>query len=114
MGNEETKGDVLHVIGDWNVKVGNEETKGTTGRFELGERNERGDRLGEFCRLNGFLITNTSFKLHARRLHTWISLDKTTRNQMRSSVRRVTTLPGADSGTDHNLNAMIITDVKSN
>ena len=70
MGNEETKGDVLHVIGDWNVKVGNEETKGTTGRFELGERNERGDRLVEFCRLNGFLITNTSFKLHAGRLHT--------------------------------------------
>ena len=46
---ETPKGDVLHVIGDWNAKVGDEETTGTTGRFGLGERNERGDRLVEFC-----------------------------------------------------------------
>lgn len=37
---ETPKGDVLHVIGDWNAKVGDEETTGTTGRFRLGERNE--------------------------------------------------------------------------
>ena len=40
VGNEETKGGVLHVIGDCNAKVGNVETTGTTGRFGLGERNE--------------------------------------------------------------------------
>ena len=46
------RGDVLYgmyVIGDWNAKVGQEETNGTTGRFGLGERNERGDQLVEFC-----------------------------------------------------------------
>ncbi|KAI0234727.1 Craniofacial development protein 2, partial [Lamellibrachia satsuma] len=105
---ETPKGDVLHVIRDWNAKVGDEETTGTTRRFGLGERNERGDRLVEFCNLNGFVIMNTFFKLQARRLYTWRSPDKVTRNQIdyimcttrwRSSVRRVTTLPGADCGT---------------
>ena len=41
------RGDVLYVIGDWNAKVGQDETNGTTGRFGLGERNERGDQLVE-------------------------------------------------------------------
>ena len=112
------RGDVLYVIGDWNAKVGQDETNGTTGRFGLGERNERGDQLVEFCSRNDFQIMNTFFKLHARRLYTWRSPDQTTRNQIdyiicktrwRSSVRRVTTLPGADCGTDHNL---LIADVK--
>ena len=106
------RGDVLYVIGDWNAKVGQDETNGTTGRFGLGERNERGDQLVEFCSRNDFQIMNTFFKLHARRLYTWRSPDQTTRNQIdyiicktrwRNSVRRVTTLPGADCGTDHNL-----------
>ncbi len=43
------RGDVLYVIGDWNAIVGQDETNGTTGRFGLGERNERGDQLVEFC-----------------------------------------------------------------
>ena len=112
------RGDVLYVIVDWNAKVGQDETNGITGRFGLGERNERGDQLIEFCSRNDFQIMNTFYKLHARRLYTWRSPDQTTRNQIdyiicktrwRSGVRRVTTLPGADCGTDHNL---LIADVK--
>ena len=61
------RGDVLYVIGDWNAKVGQDETNGTTGRFGLGERNERGDQLVEFCSRNDFQIMNTFFKLHARK-----------------------------------------------
>ena len=34
--------DVLFIIGDWNAKVGNQETPGVTGRFGLGIRNEQG------------------------------------------------------------------------
>ena len=34
--------DVLFIIGDWNVKVGNQETPGVTGKFGLGIRNEAG------------------------------------------------------------------------
>ena len=37
--------DVLFIIGDWNAKVGNQETPGVTGKFGLGVRNEAGQRL---------------------------------------------------------------------
>ena len=41
--------DVLFIIGDWNAKVGSQETPGVTGKFGLGMRNETGQRLIEFC-----------------------------------------------------------------
>ena len=41
--------DVLFIIGDWNEKVGSQETPGVTGKFGLGIRNEAGRRLIEFC-----------------------------------------------------------------
>ena len=37
--------DVLFIIGDWNAKVGSEETPGVTGKFGLGIQNEAGQRL---------------------------------------------------------------------
>ena len=40
---------VLFIIGDWNAKVGSQETPGVTGKFGLGMRNEAGQRLIEFC-----------------------------------------------------------------
>ena len=46
------KKDVLFIIGDWNAKVGNQETPGVTGKFGLGVRNEVGQRLIEFCQEN--------------------------------------------------------------
>ena len=39
------KKDVLFIIGDWNAKVGSQETPGVTGKFGLGEQNEAGQRL---------------------------------------------------------------------
>ena len=36
------KKDVLFIIGDWNAKVGSQETPGVTGRFGLGVQNEAG------------------------------------------------------------------------
>ena len=43
---------VLFIIGDWNAKVGSQETPGVTGKFGLGKRNEAGQRLIEFCQEN--------------------------------------------------------------
>ena len=43
------KKDILFIIGDWNAKVGNQETPGVTGKFDLGMGNEAGQRLTEFC-----------------------------------------------------------------
>ena len=43
------KKDILFIIGDWNAKVGSQETPGVTGKFDLGIWNEAGQRLIEFC-----------------------------------------------------------------
>ena len=43
------KKDVLFIRGDWNAKVGSQETPGVTGKFGLGIRNEAGKMLMEFC-----------------------------------------------------------------
>ena len=44
--------DVLFIIGDWNAKVGSQETPGVTGKFGLGVQNEAGQKLIEFCQEN--------------------------------------------------------------
>ena len=41
------KKDVIFIIGDWNAKVGSQETPGVTGKFGLGVPNEAGQRLIE-------------------------------------------------------------------
>ena len=69
------KKDVLFIIGDWNAKVGSQETPGVTGKFGLGMQNEAGQRLIEFCQENALLIANTLFQQHKRRLYTWTSPD---------------------------------------
>ena len=58
---------VLFIIGDWNAKVGSQETPGVTGKFGLGMWNETGQRLIEFCQENALLIANTLFQQHKRR-----------------------------------------------
>ena len=64
---------VLFIIGDWNAKVGSQETPGVTGKFGLGIQNEAGQRLIEFCQENALVITNTLFQQHKRRLYTCTS-----------------------------------------
>ena len=44
------KKDVLFITGDWNAKVGSQETSGVTGKFGLGVQNEAGQRLIEFAK----------------------------------------------------------------
>ena len=44
------KKDVLFITGDWNAKVGSQETRGVTGKFGLGIWNEAGQRLIEFAK----------------------------------------------------------------
>ena len=61
--------DVLFNIGDWNAKVGSQETPGVTGKFGLGIWNEIGQRLVEFCQENTLVIANILFQQHKKRLH---------------------------------------------
>ena len=103
---------VLFIIGDWNAKVGSQETPGVTGKFGLGVRNEAGQRLIEFYKQIALVITNTLFQQHKRRLYTWTSPDGQHRNHIdnilcsqrwRSSIQSAKTRPGADCGSDHEL-----------
>ena len=62
--------DDLFIRGDWNAKVGSQETPGVTGKFGVGIQNEAGQRLIEFCQENALVIANTLFQQHKRRLYT--------------------------------------------
>ena len=65
--------DVLFIIGDWNAKVGSQETPGVTGKCGLAIRNEAGQRLIEFCQemhLSGQTLSSNN-----TRLYTWTSPD---------------------------------------
>ena len=106
------KKDVLFITGDWNAKVGSQETPGVPGKFGLGVQNGAGQRLIEFCQENTLVIANTLFQQHKRRLYTWTSPDGRHRNQIgyilcsqrrRSPIQSAKTRPGADCGTDHEL-----------
>ena len=52
------KKDVHFIIGDWNAKVGSQETLGVTDKFGLGEQNETGQKLIKFCQENKLVIAN--------------------------------------------------------
>ncbi|XP_039760435.1 craniofacial development protein 2-like [Pararge aegeria] len=96
--------EVTLVIGDLNAKVGrtsdDAHLRHLVGRFGIGERNERGERLLQFCNEQNLVITNTCFEHHIRRLYTWISPGNRYRNQIdyiliqkrwRSSIVNTTT-----------------------
>lgn len=103
------------VMGDFNSKIGEGAVDETVGSFGLGERNERGDRLVQFCQEEQLVITNTFFKLPPRRLYTWTSPahspEHIVRNQIdfvlvnkrfKNSFKSAKTYPGADVNSDHN------------
>ena len=58
------KKDVLFIIGDWNAKVGSQETPGVTGKFGLGVQKEAGERLIEIFLENVLVMAKTLFQQH--------------------------------------------------
>lgn len=108
--------EITIIMGDWNAKIGKGREGDTIGEFGLGIRNDKGERLAQFCQENDVVITNTYFKLPERRLYTWKSPadganNKIVRNQIdyllinkryRNSIKSAKTYPGADVSTDHN------------
>ena len=69
------KKDVLFMIGDWNAKVGSQETPGVIDKFGLGMRNEAEQRIIEYRQKNALVIANTLFQQHKRRFYTWTTPD---------------------------------------
>ena len=101
------KKDDVFIIGDWNEKIGSQETARVTGKFYLGVQNEAGQRLIEFCQENTLVIPKTLFQKHKRRLYTWTSPDGQHQNHIdyilcsqrwRSSIQSAKTRPGAIHG----------------
>ncbi|XP_049734946.1 Y-box-binding protein 1 isoform X1 [Loxodonta africana] len=106
------KKDALVITGNWNAKVGDKEEKPVAGNCGLGDRNEAGDRMIEFCKFNDLYIGNTFFQQHKRRLYTYASPDGLNRDQIayfcvkrrwKCLMSLVRTRPGARCGTDHRL-----------
>ncbi|CAF4866547.1 unnamed protein product [Rotaria socialis] len=58
------KKDVLILTGDWNAKIGNDNTdwKSVMGKYGYGDRNERGERLLEFATVHDLYVCNTKFQ----------------------------------------------------
>ena len=74
--------DFLLVMGDFNSKVGSDNRgyDDVMGRHGLGRRNERGERMLEFCQSKRLYVTNTRFYYRLQHRYTWTSPNGQHRN----------------------------------
>lgn len=74
---------MLIVMGDLYAKVGKVQKKSLfVGAQSLGEQNEWGVLLTDFCASNDFIISNTYLEHHPCRLYTWTGPEDRVRNQI--------------------------------
>ena len=108
------KKDIIIVTGDWNAKVGQDNTDWTSvmGKYGYGDRNERGERLLEFATLHNLFICNTRFEQKPNRKWTWASPDGVHKNMIdliliqqrwKTSVINCRTFQSADISSDPSL-----------
>ena len=102
--------EITIIMGDWNDKVGQDRTEKTVGSFGLGIRNNRGDRLVNWC-IERRIWFNTWFKVYPWRRYTCtqpgdrvkIQIDFILVNErFRQAVKQSQTYPGAYVKPDHN------------
>ena len=108
--NHKSFNDQLIIMGDFNAKVGHGAIQNVVGNFGMGDRNENGEKLIEFCKKNNVFVTNTWYEQKIKNQHTWNSPDNNTKNQIdyilgnlryRNSIRNVKVRRSADCGSDH-------------
>ena len=106
--------DVIVVIGNFNAKIGNNNTGMETvmGQHGLGSMNENGEILADFCTCNDIVIGGTIFPHKPCHKATWRSPDARTENQIdhitinrrwKSALQDVRVRRGADVDSDHHL-----------
>ncbi|KAL4131689.1 hypothetical protein QTP88_008968 [Uroleucon formosanum] len=103
----------LIIMGNWNSIVGENTDRREVGKYRLGTRNKRGDRLVEFCRQHDLIITNTLFMNHKRRRYTYklpgdinryqLDYNIMVKNRYKNQIKSSKSYPGADIDSDHNL-----------
>ena len=115
--NATPKHDLIMVIGDLNAKVGSDNLawKMTMGKHGVGNKNENGVRLLEFCTTNDLIIGGTLFEHQEKHKTTWHAKNKNKKcysNQIdhimisgrwRRSLADVRAFRGATIGSDHYL-----------
>lgn len=109
------KNDIKIILGDFNAKVGNNNSNNTQVMGKEGLRstcNNNGSRLIDFCATNQLFIGGTKFPHKDIHKYTWQSPDGVTRNQIDhiliskkflSSLTDVRTMRSADIYSDHQL-----------
>ncbi|XP_063636139.1 uncharacterized protein LOC134806748 [Cydia splendana] len=102
----------LYILGDFNAVVGDIKDGDVTGKWGLGNRNERGERLINFCKQYDLYITNTMFEMPKRRRYTWKMPGDIARFQIdyiiartnsKKHIRSSHAYPGPNIDSDHNL-----------
>ncbi|XP_066936741.1 uncharacterized protein [Clytia hemisphaerica] len=103
------------VLCDFNGKVGHRTDElwtGICGVYGVGQMNEGGERLLNFCAANKLSIMNTMYKQKLQRLITWVSPDGRTKNQIdyilvpadqKSCIKSCRVFNSADVNSDHSL-----------
>ena len=103
--------EVICIMADLNAKVGDERYENIVGMHALDRRNERGERLIQFCKGNKLIIANTWFQQPVRNLYKWKSPGDISRNQIayitfnervRNCIKQAKIYLGADKNSDHN------------
>ena len=83
-------------MGDWNAIVGEGKEDKNIGHYGLGWRNDRGEKLVEFCKRRKLYVANTW-----RRRYTWKSPGDRGRFQIDYILIKNRFGPGADIFSDH-------------
>ena len=103
------------ILGDFNAKPGSQSHKtwpNTVGHFCVGNKNDNGDRLLQFCAINEFSLINTLYKQPKHRLVSWTSPDGKTQSQLdflitpsnqKCQVKKCRVYNSFDIDSDHSL-----------
>lgn len=112
--NKEISKDITIVMGDFNAKIGSDNTgyEEVMGKHGLGQMNENGEWFADLFALNQLVIGGSVFPHKDIHKATWVSLDHVTENQIdnfciskkfRRSLQNVWVKRGADIASEHHL-----------
>ena len=99
------------VMGDLKAKIGRGRAdENYIGRYGIGKRNERGERLATFAETKKLYVGNSWFRKKAKRRWTWIAPNARKKNEIdyllintKRILRDVAVVPSFNTGSDHRL-----------